>query len=107
VWEKRRDEVAVRQQPVRPKRTMRGIAQQIGTRANRTTASPVARKKQRYKPGTVALREIRRYQRTTDLLVAKLPFSRLVSLPVGCQTMVSMLTRHRSEKSHTMWRLLR
>ncbi|KAI9802876.1 MAG: centromeric DNA-binding histone H3-like protein cse4 [Piccolia ochrophora] len=32
----------------------------------------------RYKPGTVALREIRRYQRTTDLLLLKLPFSRLV-----------------------------
>ncbi|KAK3638179.1 centromeric DNA-binding histone H3-like protein cse4 [Elasticomyces elasticus] len=36
------------------------------------------KKKPRYKPGTVALREIRRYQRTTELLMAKLPFSRLV-----------------------------
>ncbi|KAK5133194.1 histone H3-like centromeric protein hH3v [Meristemomyces frigidus] len=36
------------------------------------------RKKPRYKPGTVALREIRRYQKSTELLVAKLPFSRLV-----------------------------
>lgn len=35
----------------------------------------------RYKPGTVALREIRRYQRTTDLLLLKLPFSRLVRNP--------------------------
>ena len=32
----------------------------------------------RYKPGTVALREIRRYQKTTELLIRKLPFSRLV-----------------------------
>jgi hypothetical protein len=79
VWEKRRDGVAVRQQPVRRKRTSRRSAKRIGARANRRTASPVARKKQRYKPGTVALREIRRYQKTTDLLVAKLPFSRLVS----------------------------
>jgi hypothetical protein len=39
--------------------------------------SPV-RKKPRYKPGTVALREIRRYQKSTELLMAKLPFSRLV-----------------------------
>lgn len=38
------------------------------------------RKARRYKPGTVALREIRRYQRSTDLLLLKLPFSRLVSL---------------------------
>ncbi|KZT59780.1 histone-fold-containing protein [Calocera cornea HHB12733] len=35
-------------------------------------------KKRRYRPGTVALREIRRYQKSTDLLVQKLPFSRLV-----------------------------
>lgn len=32
----------------------------------------------RYRPGTVALREIRKYQRTTDLLIRKLPFARLV-----------------------------
>ena len=30
------------------------------------------------RPGTVALREIRRYQRSTDLLIRKLPFARLV-----------------------------
>ncbi|KAL2039158.1 hypothetical protein N7G274_008207 [Stereocaulon virgatum] len=36
------------------------------------------RKRRRYKPGTLALREIRRYQRTTDLLLLKLPFSRVV-----------------------------
>jgi histone H3 len=32
----------------------------------------------RFRPGTVALREIRRYQKSTDLLVRKLPFQRLV-----------------------------
>lgn len=32
----------------------------------------------RYRPGTVALREIRRYQKSTDLLLRKLPFQRLV-----------------------------
>ena len=32
----------------------------------------------RYRPGTVALREIRRYQKTTELLIRKLPFFRLV-----------------------------
>ena len=32
----------------------------------------------RYKPGTVALREIRRYQKSTELLIRKLPFQRLV-----------------------------
>lgn len=37
-------------------------------------------RKHRYRPGTVALREIRKYQKSTDLLLAKLPFSRVVSL---------------------------
>ncbi|KAK1149898.1 centromeric DNA-binding histone H3-like protein cse4 [Aspergillus melleus] len=32
----------------------------------------------RYRPGTVALKEIRKYQRTYDLLIQKLPFARLV-----------------------------
>src|SRR6185369_414096 len=36
------------------------------------------RKAHRFKPGTVALREIRRYQKSTDLLLKKLPFQRLV-----------------------------
>ena len=31
-----------------------------------------------YRPGVVALREIRKYQKTTDLLIRKLPFQRLV-----------------------------
>ena len=35
-------------------------------------------KPHRYRPGTVALREIRRYQRSTNLLIRKLPFRRLV-----------------------------
>lgn len=41
--------------------------------------TPVAAKR-RYRPGTVALREIRRYQSDTKLLLLKLPFARLVSL---------------------------
>jgi histone H3 len=36
------------------------------------------KKPRRYRPGTVALREIRRYQKSTDLLIRKLPFQRLV-----------------------------
>ena len=32
----------------------------------------------RWRPGTVALREIRRYQRSTELLIRKMPFARLV-----------------------------
>jgi histone H3 len=36
------------------------------------------KKPRRYRVGTVALREIRRYQKSTDLLIRKLPFQRLV-----------------------------
>ena len=42
-----------------------------------------AGKHHRYRPGTVALREIRRYQRTTELLIRKLPFARLVRCYLG------------------------
>nr|UXY87288.1 histone H3 [Cryptomonas sp.] len=35
-------------------------------------------KKHRYRPGTVALREIRKLQKSTELLIRKLPFQRLV-----------------------------
>ncbi len=34
--------------------------------------------RRRYRPGTVAIREIRHYQKTSDLLIRKLPFARLV-----------------------------
>ncbi len=35
------------------------------------------KKPHRYRPGTVALREIRRYRKSTDLLIRKMPFQRL------------------------------
>ena len=36
------------------------------------------KKPRRWRPGTVALREIRKYQKGTDLLMRKAPFQRLV-----------------------------
>ena len=36
------------------------------------------KKPHRYRPGTVALRQIRKYQSSTELLIRKLPFQRLV-----------------------------
>jgi histone H3 len=36
------------------------------------------KRKIRYKPGTVALREIKRYQRSTNLLLPRAPFQRVV-----------------------------
>jgi histone H3 len=41
-------------------------------------AQTKATKPHRFRPGTVALREIRKFQKTTDLLIRKLPFQRLV-----------------------------
>ena len=40
--------------------------------------APQRTKRGRYRPGTVALREIRRFQKSTDLLIRKLPFARVV-----------------------------
>lgn len=42
------------------------------------SACPVFAQPHRYRPGTVALREIRKYQKSTELLIRKLPFQRLV-----------------------------
>ncbi|TVY86064.1 histone H3-like centromeric protein [Lachnellula willkommii] len=46
------------------------------------------KKKRRYRPGTLALKEIRRYQSSTELLMRKLPFSRLVGNPLRCDNTV-------------------
>ncbi|GAA5915373.1 hypothetical protein JCM5296_003695 [Sporobolomyces johnsonii] len=45
---------------------------------SRAGDAPAAKKPHRYRPGTVALREIRHYQKSTDLLLRRLPFARLV-----------------------------
>jgi len=52
----------------------------LATMAARRRARAVGgvKKPHRYRPGTVALREIRRYQKNTDLLLRKAPFQRLV-----------------------------
>lgn len=42
------------------------------------SAVPSVRRRHRYRPGSVAMREIRRFQKSTDLLIRKLPFQRLV-----------------------------
>jgi len=53
---------------------------QLATKAARKSApaSGGVKKPHRYRPGTVALREIRKYQKSTELLIRKLPFQRLV-----------------------------
>ena len=56
-----------------------GPRKQLATKAAMASrAVGGVKKPQRYRPGTVALREIRRYQKGTELLIRKLPFQRLV-----------------------------
>lgn len=55
---------------------------QLAAKSARKTSAAAAtggvKKPHRFRPGTVALREIRRYQKSTELLIRKLPFQRLV-----------------------------
>ena len=46
--------------------------------AGKDISANAVRKQHRYRPGTVALREIRRSQKSTELLIRKMPFQRLV-----------------------------
>ena len=56
-----------------------GQAKKTKPPRKRGVVQPAAPKKpHRYRPGTVALREIRRYQKSTELLIRRLPFQRLV-----------------------------
>ncbi|URE17446.1 H3 [Musa troglodytarum] len=54
---------------------------QLATKAARKSAPTTGgvKKPHRFRPGTVALREIRKYQKSTELLIRKLPF------PEACQ----------------------
>lgn len=71
-------------------RTKQAVNKNTGGRKRRPTEKGAAflsrknngvsmkKKPHRYRPGTVALREIRKYQKSTELLIRKLPFQRLV-----------------------------
>ena len=50
----------------------------MGGKPGKGPAKGRVRKQRRFRPGTVALREITRYQKSTELLIRKLPFQRLV-----------------------------
>lgn len=62
----------------------KGPRKELVTKAARKAAEKLTRRAKtrkgshRYRPGTVALREIRRYQKSTELLIRKAPFQRLV-----------------------------
>lgn len=60
------------------KRPIGGKAAAKKTAPSSTTVAGGVKKAHRFRPGTVALREIRKYQKSTDLLIRKLPFQRLI-----------------------------
>jgi len=53
---------------------------QLATKGAKKSAPSAGgvKKPHRFRPGTVALREIRKYQKSTELLIRRLPFQRLV-----------------------------
>ena len=66
-----------------PSKKTKGVSKIPKTKGKKLPAAQQGQKGQqkkphRYRPGTVALREIRRYQKSTELLIRKLPFQRLV-----------------------------
>lgn len=54
------------------------VASKKAPKPKTTNAGDKVKKPHRFRPGTVALREIRKYQKSVDHLIAKLPFQRLV-----------------------------
>ena len=66
-----------------PSKQMKGVVKATKTKGKKLPVSQQGQKGQqkkphRYCPGTVSLREIWRYQKSTELLIRKLPFQRLV-----------------------------
>ena len=63
-----------------PARASRRTTRPAAPASRRATggASGGVKKPHRYRPGDLALREIRKYQKSTELLIHKLPFQRLV-----------------------------
>ena len=73
--------IAPLQQTARKSTGGKAPRKQLATKQARKQPSGTTggvKKPHRFRPGTVALREIRRYQKSTELLIRKLPFQRLV-----------------------------
>ena len=51
---------------------------QLAGKSARKSQGETGKKAIRFRPGTVALRQIRKFQKSTDLLLKKAPFQRLV-----------------------------
>ncbi|KAG7273124.1 hypothetical protein CRUP_005452, partial [Coryphaenoides rupestris] len=77
----RHDNSALRRKGTTPKRRPPAPATPTHAPSMRAASEPHAsppKKKKRFRPGTRALMEIRKYQKSHDLLLRKGPFARLV-----------------------------
>jgi len=66
--------------PAEMSRTKTTAVAKSSKKASKAAAGPkkAGAKKFRWRPGTVALRQIKKFQKSTDLLLRKAPFQRLV-----------------------------
>merc|ERR1712096_500077 len=74
-------EMARTKQTARKNTGSKAPRKQLANKVARKTANVTdkgVKKPHRFRPGTVALREIRKFQKSTELLLRKLPFQRLV-----------------------------
>ena len=62
------------------------------------------KKRYRYQPGTVALKQIRQYQKSTELLIRKLPFQRLVrEIASDSEVIKSLYVARSSSRVQQSW----
>ncbi|CAJ1070965.1 histone H3.3-like [Xyrichtys novacula] len=77
VSSRRKGKSPKRRPPVTPS-TSGALSRAAKKKTRRSELAPVSPRKRRFRPGTRALMEIRKYQKSTDLLLRKAPFGRLV-----------------------------
>ena len=73
-----RVKVSARNNKILEERKTQTAAKKATSARKTAPAEGGIKKRMRYRPGTVALREIKKYQRTTDLLLPRAPFQRFV-----------------------------
>ncbi|KAH6555045.1 hypothetical protein KP509_1Z286600 [Ceratopteris richardii] len=107
--------MALTKQTARNSRGGKAPRKQLASKAARKSALATGgvKKPRRYRPGTVALREIRKYQKITELLIRRLPFQRLVrEIAQNLKTDLrfqshAVLALQEAAEAHTLWVFLK
>ena len=73
-----RGKVAGKKMETMSKSSAGSKAKKMSKAKKKTAPAEGGKKKNRFRPGTVALREIKRYQKSTDTLIPRAPFQRFV-----------------------------